>query len=607
MATALYPGAYKPPHRGHFEVVRDLLSGKIKGKRYDIDNYLETGKQILAGEGDDSNIDKVVVFIGGKDRNGISQADAKLIWDIYAKKLGNVQIVAGAMNPMMEAKAYAKANPNEECLAITGVRSEDDFIDLKRVTTFKNRDNVDGFAIGAQGGGVRASDFRSAILSGNLDRVTDFFPKELDRKEILFILDKLKSVIVAEMLNQNIGGFFDTYFEKEVVTENSFAPLPAEKKNKLDILHDYIANLLPSDTNLEHDGNKLVITRGDQLTENTDVGELTEHIGSLLEYMLDQGMNITPLPDVKVNKEPQDFFGKTAYYDPNSQRVVLYISNRHPKDICRSFSHEMVHHMQNVEGRLGNITTSNTNEDDALLELEKEAYLTGNITFRNWEDSIKNKDKKVMAEGRYDKISNVISKQIFQIFKQNHDIKKDVNQTMKVGSAPDDDIQSDLEFDLEIVMNITGDEYKVDGGANAGFDKDGDEIQPLLNVAFNIPKRGVNWQEVSFDIKDVVRHEIEHLTQDGENERPGKYIPDDQDIRDMIDAGLLDKENYFKLPKEVDAMIQGMYFKAKKSKTEFSKVVDDYFKKAEVDPKEIPVIKKLWNKRLPALGIKKRL
>jgi hypothetical protein len=50
----------------------------------------------------------------------------------------------------------------------------------------------------------------------------------------------------------------------------------------------------------------------------------------------------------------------------------------------------MIHHKQNLEGRLGNIATTNTNEDDHLLEIEKEAYLEGNITFRNWEDSIKN-------------------------------------------------------------------------------------------------------------------------------------------------------------------------------------------------------------------------
>lgn len=422
MATALYPGAYKPPHRGHFEVVRDLLSGKIKGKRYDIDNYLDTGKQVLAGEGDDSNIDKVVVFIGGKDRNGISQSDAKLIWDIYANKLGNVQIVAGAMNPMMEAKSYAKANPNEECLAITGVRSEDDFIDLKRVTTFKSRDNVDGFAIGAQGGGVRASDFRSAILSGNLDTITDFFPKELDREEILLILDKLKSVIVAEMLTQSMDGFLDTYFEKEVIKEATPHRLPAEEKNKLDILYNYLKNLVPQGANISHDQNRITVHYDDVISENSiDVGEITEHIGSILEYMLDQGMSITPIPDIKVNKEPQDFFGKTAYYDPTSQRVVLYIANRHPKDVCRSFTHEMIHHIQNIEGRLGNITTSNTNEDDDLLELEKEAYLEGNITFRNWEDSIKNPTTENYADGKvkeatFDDIKNLSHDKVKKIF-----------------------------------------------------------------------------------------------------------------------------------------------------------------------------------------------
>jgi hypothetical protein len=108
---------------------------------------------------------------------------------------------------------------------------------------------------------------------------------------------------------------------------------------------------------------------------------------------MDQGMKITPLPEVKVKKdlvEAEDFFGKTAYYSPNEKEVVLYTQGRHPKDVMRSFVHEMIHHMQNLEGRLGKVNTSNTNEDTELLEIEKEAYLKGNITFRNWEDKIKN-------------------------------------------------------------------------------------------------------------------------------------------------------------------------------------------------------------------------
>ena len=122
--------------------------------------------------------------------------------------------------------------------------------------------------------------------------------------------------------------------------------------------------------------------------------DFTPFMGSILEYMIDQKMNITPLPEIKLKKdiaEASSVFGRTAYYNPELKEVVLYTEGRHPKDILRSFVHEMVHHIQNLEGRLQNYGTTNTNEDDALVEIEKEAYLLGNITFRNWEDKIKNK------------------------------------------------------------------------------------------------------------------------------------------------------------------------------------------------------------------------
>ena len=50
----------------------------------------------------------------------------------------------------------------------------------------------------------------------------------------------------------------------------------------------------------------------------------------------------------------------------------------------------MIHHMQNIEGRINDIKTTNVNEDEALVELEKEAYMLGNMTFRSWEDTVKN-------------------------------------------------------------------------------------------------------------------------------------------------------------------------------------------------------------------------
>ena len=47
----------------------------------------------------------------------------------------------------------------------------------------------------------------------------------------------------------------------------------------------------------------------------------------------------------------------------------------------------MIHHKQNLEGRLTNIQGQNVNEDDYLKEIELEAYRDGNGKFfREWEN-----------------------------------------------------------------------------------------------------------------------------------------------------------------------------------------------------------------------------
>ena len=119
-----------------------------------------------------------------------------------------------------------------------------------------------------------------------------------------------------------------------------------------------------------------------------------ESFVSLSQYMIDNGMNIQPLPKIKVIKDDEqnasDLLGKTAYYNPTEKSITLYTMDRHPKDILRSFAHEMVHHEQNLDGRLGNINTTNTNEGGDLPEIEREAYEKGNMMLRNWEDKIKN-------------------------------------------------------------------------------------------------------------------------------------------------------------------------------------------------------------------------
>ena len=168
-------------------------------------------------------------------------------------------------------------------------------------------------------------------------------------------------------------------------------------------------NPTPTDRNIGFSQEMLYVvgdplTRGKRLKDREKFFTLNENatysskidykqqIKDLTKHMIKKGMNILPLPRVIFKHGDQEnasqFLGKTAYYSPSDMTVVLYTEGRHPKDIVRSFAHEMVHHIQNLEGRLGGINTTNTQEDDNLNDIEREAYTKGNMTFRNWTDSL---------------------------------------------------------------------------------------------------------------------------------------------------------------------------------------------------------------------------
>ena len=85
--------------------------------------------------------------------------------------------------------------------------------------------------------------------------------------------------------------------------------------------------------------------------------------------------------------------GKTAYYNPSTYKITIYIDGRHLKDILRSISHELVHHAQNCRGDFDveyDAGEGYAQKDPHLRKMEKEAYLLGSgIYFRDWEDHYK--------------------------------------------------------------------------------------------------------------------------------------------------------------------------------------------------------------------------
>ena len=116
------------------------------------------------------------------------------------------------------------------------------------------------------------------------------------------------------------------------------------------------------------------------------------------------GMKIDPLPSVQlvdssnVKNSRSDLLISTGGYMPALNSIVLYIDNRHLKDILRSYCHELVHHNQNLENSdylkrvLGR---SDDLVDNAQLEeIEGDAYLRGNLLFRKFTEWFKRQQLK---------------------------------------------------------------------------------------------------------------------------------------------------------------------------------------------------------------------
>ena len=613
LTVALYAGGFKPPHKAHYENAK-LLS---------------------------QNADKLIIFIGPKIREGveITAEQSKAIWEIYGKYLATpVEIVISQVTPIKDIYDWVDQNQSEVDKIITGAMADE----RGKFSYFtKNKDKYPKVElkdlpviVAKEDDKFSATEIRKSaeyMTSGKW--IPSIISKE-DKQAIIDIVTPQEEPSIEDKMLDTVDEVFESFFPKKtkIIKEGtSGTPISAtsaisskDRAELVDLYKDLRSSIDIGRFNIDFQQDRIYITRimdsqkgfdytpyQKALPENTE-GKFnyTPYIASILEYMIDQGMNILPLPDIKIKQDPEqanDFFGKTAYYRPDSMEIMLYTLGRHPKDVCRSFTHEMIHHIQNLEGRIGGgkINTSNVNEDDYLQEIEKEAYLEGNMCFRSWEDSIKNGDskKKVMAEGRYDTITNRVSSAIF-----NH-WKKEVGEGKKTTSFSDFFESDDVSFDVRATLALRQGtkKLKVDGGAD--YSPEG-EYDDAIMVTFQIDPTMLPefWEEISMNLKDVIRHEIEHLTHgNSDNLNLGKYMEDDQYIRDLIKLKLLKNKEYFLLPKEVDANLQGMYLRAKKEKRPFADVVNTYLDAQKIKPQEKEEILTLWRNRMPALGIQQTL
>ena len=153
-----------------------------------------------------------------------------------------------------------------------------------------------------------------------------------------------------------------------------------------------------------------------RIRNNTDrdLTEINQLVSDFYPYAQERfGFNTAPT--LTLQSDPAnaaDPMGKTGAYNPDTQEITVYVDQRHPKDILRSFSHELVHHAQNCRGEFANeVPTSEgyAQTSEHLREMEKEAYLQGQLCLRDYGDNKMNeRTEKVIREAINKSIKRIL-------------------------------------------------------------------------------------------------------------------------------------------------------------------------------------------------------
>lgn len=158
-----------------------------------------------------------------------------------------------------------------------------------------------------------------------------------------------------------------------------------------------------------------------------------------------------------------------------------------------------------------------------------------------------------------------------------------------------------LDFELTAKLKFkSGASYYIQG-----FSDDGDrDVCGKIWIDFIVDPLDLpnKWSDIYFDLIDVLRHEMEHLTQSGWNEKPGKWLEDDSFKRNLINQGLLDSYLYLLLPKEIDANLQGLALKSRKKKEPLINTIQQYLDSEEISVEEKGFVIEVWRKRAIQIG-----
>lgn len=241
------------------------------------------------------------------------------------------------------------------------------------------------------------------------------------------------------------------------------------------------------------------------------------------------------------------------------------------------------------------------------------------------------KIRNLILEGRYDKITGTIVKDMMRNIigaytksgtqenpkkykgtevrtnKKITDIESYIirrDSFIELGDYSDD--VSGLMFSVEFAILFSQD-VRESNPYIQGFAINDDDFATIqIHVGIN-PNDGTGiLSKIQAELRDVVRHEIEHLTQSGFNELPGKKRNHNFKQREKIANNPDQAYKYAILSNEIEPMLQGLYSKAKTTKKPFNVVVRDYLQTLiddyGVTEKQTDIIYNKWKSAAKKIG-----
>ena len=395
---ALFPGAFKPPHKGHFAVVQQLLN----------------------------KADQVVILVSPKTRDGVDADESVTVWNLYKTIMnGSIEVKLTEESPIREVYNVVKDNPDTNFILAAGKGEVDRF---KSALQFPN---VKVFDAGIAGEGVNATGLRTALVGKNPTEIEKFIPTGINVQDFLGVLEKplieinhqttddaFTALVAKEASNiERTAEEFNIPLEdlKYAFTAGGMIILSDDIWSKLENTKSYNVKgkyngELPTDPALvlNYDKDNYYLASGEDtlrkfkaagqepkillatidmpkdkafyLTEGRLNEEQTATIGEFIKYSV-KNLGLQNLPsnltlsyDNNQAKEKRSF----GYFDPSSKKIWIYVKNRNMADILRTLAHELVHRKQEEDGRL------DPNSGKTGSPIEDEANAMAGVLLRNF-------------------------------------------------------------------------------------------------------------------------------------------------------------------------------------------------------------------------------